>query len=70
MSNIQVVDNIVCETEKLFLDFYGDEETSFVFTADHGMSRIGNHGDGGESLLCFFFFFFANLIFTALHRPR
>lgn len=50
MNNIQVVDNIVHDTEKLFLDFYGDEETSFVFTADHGMSRIGNHGDGGEAL--------------------
>jgi len=50
MNNIQVVDNIVRETEKLFLDFYGDEETTFVFTADHGMSKIGNHGDGGETL--------------------
>lgn len=50
MNNIQVVDDIVRETEKLFLDFYGDEETSFVFTADHGMSKIGNHGDGGETL--------------------
>lgn len=52
MKNIQVVDNIVRETEKLFLDFYGDGETSFVFTADHGMSKIGNHGDGGEALSC------------------
>lgn len=50
MNNIQVVDSIVRETEKLFLDFYGDEETSFVFTADHGMSKIGNHGDGGETI--------------------
>ena len=48
MNNIQVVDSIVRETEKLFWDFYGDEETSFIFTADHGMSKIGNHGDGGE----------------------
>ncbi|KAF8840654.1 PigN-domain-containing protein [Paxillus ammoniavirescens] len=46
MNNIQVVDNIVRETEKLFLQFYDDEETSFIFTADHGMSKIGNHGDG------------------------
>ena len=50
MNNIQVVDNIVHDTEKLFLDFYGDEETTFVFTADHGMSKIGNHEDGGEAL--------------------
>lgn len=50
MNNIQVVDDIVRETEKLFFDFFGDEETAFVFTADHGMSKIGNHGDGGETL--------------------
>ncbi|KAI0035528.1 Phosphatidylinositolglycan class N-domain-containing protein [Vararia minispora EC-137] len=46
MENIIVVDSIVRKTEKLLADFYGDGETSFVFTADHGMSRIGNHGDG------------------------
>ena len=48
MANIQVVDEIVKQTEELFLEFYKDEETAFVFTADHGMSKIGNHGDGGE----------------------
>ncbi|KDR84256.1 hypothetical protein GALMADRAFT_704440 [Galerina marginata CBS 339.88] len=46
MENIQVVDNIVRKTEKLISDFYQDNETSFIFTADHGMSVIGNHGDG------------------------
>lgn len=46
MNNIMVVDAIVRQTEALLTEFYGDEETSFVFTADHGMSRIGNHGDG------------------------
>ncbi|KAF9221780.1 PigN-domain-containing protein [Gyrodon lividus] len=46
MNNIQVVDGVVRDTEKLFLQFYEDEETSFIFTADHGMSKIGNHGDG------------------------
>lgn len=49
MNNIQVVDRIVQQTEELFSNFYHDEETSFVFTAHHGMSRIGNHGDGGET---------------------
>lgn len=48
--NIQVVDAIVRQTETLFSEFYGDEQTSFVFTADHGMSQIGNHGDGGTLL--------------------
>lgn len=48
MANIQVVDEIVRQTEELFMDFFKDEETSFIFTADHGMSMIGNHGDGGK----------------------
>lgn len=47
MNNIRVVDDIVRETELLMSEFYGDQETSYIFTADHGMSKIGNHGDGG-----------------------
>lgn len=46
MNNIRVVDDIVRETEQLISGFYGDQETSYIFTADHGMSKIGNHGDG------------------------
>ncbi|KAI0314892.1 Phosphatidylinositolglycan class N-domain-containing protein [Amylostereum chailletii] len=46
MNNILVVDQIVRETENLVNGFYNDQDTSFIFTADHGMSRIGNHGDG------------------------
>lgn len=46
MKNIQVVDDIVKKTEYQFRDFFHDELTSYVFTADHGMSNIGNHGDG------------------------
>jgi len=49
MENIKVVDNIVKRTERLVSEFYGDEETVFIFTADHGMSEIGNHGDGSTS---------------------
>lgn len=47
MKNIQIVDDIVRQTEILMSEFYQDEETSYIFTADHGMSVIGNHGDGG-----------------------
>ncbi|KAL6308835.1 PigN-domain-containing protein [Sparassis latifolia] len=46
MVNIQVVDEIVRQAEELFAEFYRDQDTAFVFTADHGMSKIGNHGDG------------------------
>jgi|SRR6267142_1798576 len=49
MNNIRVVDDIVRETELLMSEFYQDQETSYIFTADHGMSKIGNHGDGGIS---------------------
>lgn len=52
MNNIRVVDDIVRETEQLMSEFYGDQETSYVFTADHGMSKIGNHGDGGIDFTC------------------
>ncbi|KAH9044928.1 Phosphatidylinositolglycan class N-domain-containing protein [Lactarius deliciosus] len=46
INNIRVVDDIVREAEQLISGFYGDQETSYIFTADHGMSKIGNHGDG------------------------
>jgi phosphatidylinositol glycan class N len=49
MNNIKVVDQIAQETEALMSSFYGDAETAFIFTADHGMSVIGNHGDGRKS---------------------
>lgn len=44
--NIQIVDAVVHRTERLIREFYQDDRTAFVFTADHGMSNIGNHGDG------------------------
>jgi len=50
MNNIRVVDNIVHETEQLFKNFYNDQDTAYIFTSDHGMSEIGNHGDGREFL--------------------
>ncbi|KAJ9092458.1 hypothetical protein QFC21_006840 [Naganishia friedmannii] len=42
----KVVDGIVKQVEMEINDFYKDERTAFLFTADHGMSNIGNHGDG------------------------
>jgi GPI ethanolamine phosphate transferase 1 len=50
MANIAIVDRIVKEVEILLAQFYQDEETAYIFTADHGMSVIGNHGDGRRSL--------------------
>ncbi|KAB8349775.1 hypothetical protein FH972_023789 [Carpinus fangiana] len=46
LHNIQVVDKGVREITDLVNSFYGDDKTAFVFTADHGMSDWGSHGDG------------------------
>jgi GPI ethanolamine phosphate transferase 1 len=46
LHNIKVVDKGVEEITKLIDDFYTDDQTAFVFTADHGMSDWGSHGDG------------------------
>jgi phosphatidylinositol glycan class N len=46
LHNIKIVDKGVQEITQLVEDFYGDGKTSFVFTADHGMSDWGSHGDG------------------------
>ena len=46
LNNIKVVDQGVKEITQLVEAFYGDDKTAFVFTADHGMSDWGSHGDG------------------------
>lgn len=46
LHNIQLVDEGVREITTLIEDFYNDGKTAFVFTADHGMSDFGSHGDG------------------------
>ena len=46
LKNIQLVDRGVKEMTELIDNFYGDDETAYVFTADHGMSDWGSHGDG------------------------
>ncbi|KAM0748161.1 PigN-domain-containing protein [Meredithblackwellia eburnea MCA 4105] len=45
--NIRVVDHVLARVDRLFREYFGDDDdTLFVFTADHGMSSVGNHGDG------------------------
>ena len=44
---IRVADYVVEKSVQSIEKYFGDEGTAFVFTADHGMSSIGNHG-GGE----------------------
>jgi GPI ethanolamine phosphate transferase 1 len=46
LHNIKIVDQGVKEITSLIDDFYGDDDTAYVFTADHGMSDGGMHGDG------------------------
>ncbi|KAL4918658.1 Phosphatidylinositolglycan class N-domain-containing protein [Aspergillus aurantiobrunneus] len=46
LRNIKLVDEGVKEITQLVENFYGDDKTAFVFTADHGMSDWGSHGDG------------------------
>lgn len=46
LNNIKVVDQGVREISELIQKFYADDRTAFVFTADHGMSDWGSHGDG------------------------
>ncbi|KFY17146.1 hypothetical protein V492_00866, partial [Pseudogymnoascus sp. VKM F-4246] len=46
LHNLQIVDQGVQEVTTLIEEFYADDKTAFVFTADHGMSDFGSHGDG------------------------
>ncbi|KAH0558997.1 Glycosyl phosphatidyl inositol anchor synthesis [Trichoglossum hirsutum] len=46
LHNIKIVDRGVEQMTTLIENFYGDGKTAFVFTADHGMSDWGSHGDG------------------------
>lgn len=46
LNNIKVVDEGIQEIYNIIEEFYADEKTAYVFTADHGMSDWGSHGDG------------------------
>lgn len=46
LHNIQVVDEGVKKVNELIDRHFGDDATAYVFTADHGMSDWGSHGDG------------------------
>ncbi|EFE37325.1 hypothetical protein TRV_08021 [Trichophyton verrucosum HKI 0517] len=46
LRNIQIVDQGVQEITDIINRFYDDDKTAFIFTADHGMSDWGSHGDG------------------------
>jgi phosphatidylinositol glycan class N len=46
LHNIKVVDEGVQKITALIDKFYADDKTAYVFTADHGMSDWGSHGDG------------------------
>ena len=46
LRNIQIVDEGVKEITEIMENFYNDGQTAYVFTADHGMSDWGSHGDG------------------------
>ncbi|TYZ58043.1 hypothetical protein PybrP1_010764 [[Pythium] brassicae (nom. inval.)] len=47
LNNIALVDELVAKLHALVEAFYGhDGRTAYVFSADHGMSNKGAHGDG------------------------
>ncbi|RKP36392.1 GPI ethanolamine phosphate transferase [Dimargaris cristalligena] len=46
LNNIRSVDQGIEAIVNRVQDFYADDRTAFVFTADHGMNNRGSHGDG------------------------
>ncbi|XP_022879422.1 GPI ethanolamine phosphate transferase 1 [Olea europaea var. sylvestris] len=49
LNNVRVVDRIAERVYDLIQSYFKDNLTSYVFTADHGMSDKGSHGDGHPS---------------------
>ncbi|KAK9272720.1 hypothetical protein L1049_003097 [Liquidambar formosana] len=50
LNNIKVVDHIAEKVYNLVEGYFKDNQTAYIFTADHGMSDKGSHGDGHPSL--------------------
>lgn len=44
--NVKYIDRKVETLVEKVRAFFDDDETAFIFTADHGMSAFGSHGDG------------------------
>uniref|UniRef100_M8BSJ2 GPI ethanolamine phosphate transferase 1 n=1 Tax=Aegilops tauschii TaxID=37682 RepID=M8BSJ2_AEGTA len=49
LNNVKVVDEIAERMYNLMESYFNDNGTAYVFTADHGMSDKGSHGDGHPS---------------------
>ncbi|XP_057984008.1 GPI ethanolamine phosphate transferase 1 isoform X2 [Malania oleifera] len=49
LNNVKVVDHIAKRVYDLLEGYFKDNRTAYVFTADHGMSDKGSHGDGHPS---------------------
>ncbi|XP_068642685.1 GPI ethanolamine phosphate transferase 1 isoform X2 [Aristolochia californica] len=46
LNNVKVVDHITKSVYDLVEGYFKDNRTAYIFTADHGMSDKGSHGDG------------------------
>ncbi|KAJ0965385.1 hypothetical protein J5N97_026523 [Dioscorea zingiberensis] len=46
LNNVKVVDHIAESVYNLVESYFNDNQTAYIFTADHGMSDKGSHGDG------------------------
>ncbi|KAH3683687.1 hypothetical protein WICPIJ_005371 [Wickerhamomyces pijperi] len=45
-NNVMYIDEQISKLVAKVNNYYNDDSTAFIFTADHGMSAFGSHGDG------------------------